>query len=199
MVAINIQLCADRLSGRKTGHPDRSSAQLFQDTITGDSIMRQIPLTQGKFAIVDDEDFEWLNQWKWCADKQKGRDRFYASRNIYDGRRQHTTGMHRVIMQARKGQEIDHINGNGLDNRRCNLRFCTHRQNCMNQLPQKETSSQYKGVCWDKQYNKWRVVIKDETRMVFLGLYDSEIKAAKIYDKAAKELFGEFANLNFKN
>ena len=86
--------------------------------------MKYIPLTQGKFAIVDDDMYEYLNQWKWCLRKKSERS-FYAGRNDWENKKNHIVTMQQLIMNPPKGMVIDHINGNGLDNRRCNLRICT--------------------------------------------------------------------------
>jgi len=93
--------------------------------------MKRIPLTQGKFAIVDDADFEWLSQWKWRA--RKDYNTWYAIRRVVRGSCRTTTSIHRQIMEAKPGSQVDHRNRDGLDNRRCNLRFCTNAQNAMNQ------------------------------------------------------------------
>lgn len=159
--------------------------------------MKQIPLTQGKFAIVDDEDYEWLNQWKWYA--RKHRNTFYAIRNTnqQSSERKHVR-MHRLILGLRKGdgKTSDHKNGNGLDNRRKNLRICTKSQNSQNRLPLKNTSSKFKGVYWDKKGKIWRAGIQKNSKRIYLGCFKSEIEAAKAYDRKAKELFGEFALCN---
>ena len=91
--------------------------------------------------------------------------------------------------------EIDHINGNGLDYRKCNLRVCTHQQNLQNQRIQKGVSK-FKGVCWHKASQKWMAKIKHNYKTIYLGVFNNEIDAAKSYNKKAKELFGEFARLN---
>lgn len=160
---------------------------------------RLIPLTQGKFAIVDAENYEWLNQWKWHTEK-KGRKTktYYVARNIPKGKnKQAVLYMHRLIMAAQEGDELDHCNNNALDNRRCNLRFCQHSENMENQRPQKNKTSKYKGVSWNKQYGKWIVFIREDGREKYMGNFVSEIKAAKAYDRKALELFGEFACPNF--
>lgn len=105
--------------------------------------------------------------------------------------------MHRAIMRTPQGKQIDHRNHDGLDNRRCNLRECSHIENMRNQLPQKTGTSRYKGVHWEKERGKWRAQIKHTCKQMRLGRYASEKDAAKAYDKKAKELFGEFAYLNF--
>lgn len=166
------------------------------DLFLGDSIMRYIRLTQGKWAIVDNEDFEWLNQFKWCATKKKNT--YYAVRSMRKSKGHWTTSlMHREIMQAQKGQEIDHRNGNELDNQRANLRFCTQSQNLQNSKKRKNCTSKFKGVSWHTRDKFWRVWIKYNKKNLYMGHFDSENEAALAYDAAAKKYFGEFALLNF--
>lgn len=155
-------------------------------------VMKKIPLTQGKYAIVDDENYEWLSQWRWYAHKMSNS--FYAERkqggeDIF---------MHREILGLTKGDKrhTDHKNHNGLDNRLSNIRTCSIAQNQHNQKPRKVTSC-YKGVCWYKRKNKWNARIGKDHKNYHLGYYKTEEKAARAYDKKAKELFGEFACLNF--
>ena len=104
--------------------------------------------------------------------------------------------MHRVIMDAPKGMHVDHINGNGLDNRRENLRLCTNSQNHMNRKTHRDSSSKYKGVSWNKRNSKWQAYIGSGIKRKNLGYFASESDAAKAYDIKAKECFGEFARLN---
>lgn len=150
-----------------------------------------IPLTQGKFAIVDAEDYDRLAQHKWCAVRSK--DTFYAQR-WSNGK---SVSMHRVIMRAPKGLICDHKNHNGLDNRKGNLRLCTNAQNQYNKRPKKDCSSKYKGVILRRDYKRWRAKIGFKRKRVNLGDFTDEIKAAVAYDDKAIELFGEFAYLNF--
>ena len=157
---------------------------------------KRIPLSQGKFAIVDDADFDWLSQWKWSYNAHKRTD--YAVRAIGRHTDQVTIYMHRIIANPPSGKETDHINGNGLDNRRCNLRACTRSQNHMNRRKQANCSSQYKGVSWDKARQKWWVQIsKCHGGIHRIGRFDDEEKAARTYDRFALEYFGTFAHLNF--
>jgi len=149
-----------------------------------------IPLTQGKFAIVDAEDYDWLNQYKWYASKCKNT--FYACRA--EGGK--TIRMHREIMQAPKGLVCNHINHNGLDNRKSNLRLCTNAQNCYNQRASATGTSKYKGVCWHKCRSKWSARIRCDGKFYNLGDFDDQMEAAMAYDNKAAELFGEFAYLN---
>ena len=152
---------------------------------------RFIPLTQNKFAIVDDFNYEWLNQWKWYVNN-----RGYAFRQIKRGNNTKTIMMHRLIVDAKIGQLSDHINHNGLDNRNENLRICDRFQNQHNRKPNKNTSSKYKGVSFDKKRKKWYVKIECKGKRYRLGRFDCEIEAAKAYDAKARELHGEFAYLN---
>jgi len=162
--------------------------------------MKQIPLTQGLFALVDDEDFEYLNQFKWHA--HKANRTFYALRNsLYkDNKKRHTIQMHRVILGLNNLEiKCDHIDGNGLNNQRYNLRPSTNAENCKNQKPKKGFSSKYKGVCWCNIKNKWRANIRINNKQKHIGYFDHEIEAAKAYDEMAKTHYKEFAYLNFKN
>ena len=155
--------------------------------------MKLIPLTQGQITLVDDEDFEELNQFKWHAHRRQKHYTYYARRG-FQGK---TISMHRQIMNVPKGQQIDHRNMVGTDNRRCNLRFCTRSQNQMNRRSFKNGSSQFKGVTWHKYGKKWQAQVFFGKKLYYLGYFDSEIEAAKAYDRKAIELFGEFAKLNF--
>jgi len=154
-----------------------------------------IPLTQGLFALVDGEDYEVLSKYKWWAVKDGNT--FYAVRAQTVGSKRQTISMHRQILNAQHGDEIDHCYGCGLDNRRTNIRFCTMSQNCQNQRPTKGKSSNFKGVSWHKNTKKWQVRIIHNRKNICLGYFLSEIEAAKAYDKKAKQLFGEFARTNF--
>ena len=150
-----------------------------------------IPLTQGQFAIVDPEDYDKLSQFKWTAAKSPNT--FYAVRSV----RGRQIRMHRLITNAPKGLVVDHINHNGLDNRKQNLRLCTRSENARNQRPQANCSSKYKGVCWHKNQKKWLARVHSNGVTYHLGSFKSQIAAAKAYDKKAKQLFGEYAHLNF--
>lgn len=156
-----------------------------------------IPLTQGYHAIVDASDYDWISQYTWhMAPGNRGYK--YAATNIkIEGKhRYRIRKMHSIIMDTPKGMSVDHINGNGLDNRRTNLRVCTHKQNCQSKIKRKIGASSYKGVTWDKEQNKWRVKIGIDYKRIDLGRFDSEKDAAKAYNEAAIKHFGEFAYLN---
>jgi hypothetical protein len=164
--------------------------------------MKKIKLTQGMFALVDDEDFDYLNQWKWYANK--GHSTFYAQRQVsinINKQRQTAEIMHRLIMNAPAYAIIDHINHNGLDNQKNNLRICNKSENQRNSLCSRGGTSKYKGVFFHKQFSlrgwkAWEAGIRYNKKRLCLGSFYTEIEAALAYNKKAKELFGEFAYLN---
>lgn len=158
--------------------------------------MKAIELTQGKVALVDDADYEELNKHKWHVKFDKTPGKCYASRNIPgpDGK-QTCLKMHRAIMKPEQGFQVDHRNNKGLHNYRNNLRICTNTENCRNAKINRLNTSGYKGV--GRKNNKWRARIIVNRKEIFLGSFFCLIKAAKAYDKAAREYFGEFAQCNF--
>jgi hypothetical protein len=107
--------------------------------------------------------------------------------------------MHREVLKAPKGALVDHINHNGLDNRRANLRFVTAGQNCWNARKKRGCSSKYKGVYFQKRSRRWLANIIYRGERIFLGCFDDEQSAARAYDEKAKQLFGQYATLNFQN
>lgn len=153
--------------------------------------MKKIPLTQEKFALVDDTDFDKVNQFKWYARQIKNR-YWYALRR--DGENP-TLGMHRFIISCPDGFDVDHRDGNGLNNRRRNLRVCTRSQNTQN-IQKSYGYSKYKGVSYHIRIKKWIATLGLGYKMLHLGYHDREIDAGKAYDNAAKEHFGEFAHTN---
>ena len=161
--------------------------------------MKTIELTQGQVALVDDEDFEWLSKWKWCADKTSRNGNYYAARypRKNENRSKKYIRMHREILGAKPCAQGDHRDGNGLNNCRDNLRVCTHAQNQQNKRISKKNTSGFKGVHWHSLTGKWRAQIKANGKRMHLGLFANPVQAAHAYDAKAKELFGEFAKPNF--
>jgi hypothetical protein len=156
---------------------------------------RTIPLTRGKFAIVDPEDYSRLARFKWHT--HTGTSTFYAVRHK-PGSCKKLIWMHREILGIPPHLYVDHINHNGLDNRKANLRPATKSQNCRNKLlGRKNTSSKYRGVHWHSRFGKWQAAIKVNRRPIHLGYFKDEIDAAKAYDTAALKYHGEFAVINF--
>ena len=194
MIVTNLQLRVDRFSDRKAGHLDLPATQILSRNTTRGISMKQIELTQGKVALVDDCDFKKLSNLTWCA-KRTGNTFYVVRAHKIEGKKA-TLYMHRLIMDAQKGQQIDHRNNNGLDNRRTNLRFCTNSQNQQNRRKTQKTSK-FKGVCWYSRDKKWQAGIKLNGKLYHLGTFNNEVEAAKVYDKKAKELFGEFVYTNF--
>ena len=150
-------------------------------------IVAKILLNDGKFAIVDIGNVEWLSQMNWSAIRSKRvtiDDVFYVYNSSYP-----EISMHRLILGAKKGDICDHINGNGLDNRRSNLRIVSERQNTQNRHIQ--MSSSFPGVSWNKYHNKWQTSIRIGNTRKHLGYFNSEKKAFERYKRAVKELAEE--------
>jgi hypothetical protein len=154
--------------------------------------MKKIKLTQGKYALVDDEDFEWVNYFKWQVGiKYKGGYRYASTTHKKKG-----ILMHRFIMKAVKGIEIDHIDGNTFNNQRKNLRFCNRSDNMKNRIKQSNSTSPYKGVGFRKDTQKWFSRISIDGVATRLGQFLNAKEAAHAYNKAAKKYYGKFAKLN---
>lgn len=153
---------------------------------------KEILLTKNMVALVDDEDYEYLNQWKWYFNGK------YATRNkpVTSSYRV-PEYMHRIVMNTPDGMDTDHINHNKLDNRKENLRVCTRVQNKYNTAKTSRNTSGYKGVSWSTDKNKWEVLIRHEGCSIFVGRFSSIEKAARAYDDAARIYHGKFAFLNF--
>jgi hypothetical protein len=149
--------------------------------------VKRIPLGDGLYAYIDAADYDWLSRYNW-----------YLA-NGYAGRRDKGKQiyMHREITKAPMGIPVDHINHNRLDNSRPNLRVCTFQQNSLNNKKRMGSRSRFKGVTYDKRYDKWCARITSKGGRFWLGWFDTEIEAARAYDRKAVEVHGEFARLNF--
>ncbi|MHB8890372.1 MAG: hypothetical protein ACYC46_16295 [Acidobacteriaceae bacterium] len=156
--------------------------------------MIEIPLTQGQIALIDDEDFELVSKHKWCARWAQCTKSFYAQTAIRkpDGRKT-TLQMHRLIMSAQPGQQVDHIHHLTLDNRKSELRLCTVSQNNRNAVKRIDNTSGYKGVSWHKQKQKWVARIMLNGTQKHLGSYATAELANAVRCSAAHDLHGEFA------
>lgn len=167
---------------------------------------RTIKLTKGYETIVDEQDFEYLSQHRWKALVTKGlvyaaRTKMLSGRLSSGCRRSTIVLMHRVIIGAKTGEQVDHRNTDTLDNRRKNLRIATVRQNAAN-ARKTRGCSRFKGVYWNKGKHLWQAQIADGIRegkqvVRYLGRFEHEIEAARAYDRAARRMHGEFARLNF--
>lgn len=158
---------------------------------------KEIKLTQGKCALVDDADFERLNQFKWCA--VKARHLWYAIRSTGRRPNRKNVGMHNFVLPTEPGYTPDHKDGNGLNNQRDNLRPATKLQQQGNKRKQAGCASKYKGVRpHASKRNPWEAQIRRNGKLCHLGNFSTQELAARAYDAAAREFFGEFANCNFK-
>lgn len=166
-------------------------------TQSKEKIMKRMDISTKKnsntYVMVDDDLFDYLNQWKW----HKNYDGYAVRRESkrVEGKRK-CIFMHRVIVGTPIGKVTDHINHNRLDNQGNNLRICTVSQNCMHKTKSARKGSRYKGVYWRKSRKHWMVYITAKGRNLYMGSSKSEVVAAEIYNKSAKLYFGEFAYLN---
>jgi len=159
--------------------------------------MRRIQLIHDRYALIDDEDYEKVKGYNWQLNKKHGGKEYAVTRIQQKNKLRRNIKMHRIIMKAKQNQSIDHVNGNGLDNRKINLRFATPQQNRFNSNGNKNTSSIFKGVAWVKQQKKWLASIMINKKTINLKYYHNEIIAAWVYDQFAKILFKNYAKTNF--
>jgi len=158
-------------------------------------IMKEIVLTKGQVALVDDSDYEWLNQWKWCAKKDKYT--YYAYRKDYSLGKHNSVAiiMHRLILQLNDPKiEVDHEDGNGLNNQRSNLRVATRTENIYNRKIFKNNQSGLKGVSLHR--GRWRATIQKDKKAIHIGYFICKEDAAIAYNNKAIELHGDFARIN---
>lgn len=148
--------------------------------------MKKILLNNNKFVLIDNEDFEIISSFKWYY-HTTGYARTSTPKKIY---------MHRLILKANKKEQVDHINGDRLDNRRMNLRLCTEQQNHFNITKHKDNKSGFKGISWDSSRSLWVAHIQANKKLTHIGRFANKLDAIKAYNSFAKELHGEFAKLN---
>lgn len=156
--------------------------------------MKKIKLTQGKVALVDNKDFDFLNQFKWYLFKNKNN--FYARCSVIIKGKRKQKFMHRMILNVSDDKIIDHRNRRGLDNQRHNLRVASFQQNNANRKSHKKSTSKYLGVCFEPSRKKFKACITINYKPITLGRFINEKDAAKCYNFAALKYHGEFANLN---
>lgn len=159
--------------------------------------MAEIATPEGKTILLDEADLPIIAGYKWHArafPPQSGR--WYAVAFI-PGTRNRKVRMHRLLLSAPQDVLVDHRNGNGLDNRRCNIRFATYGLNRANARVSKNNKSGLKGVCWNPTEKKWIAHIASNGRFRILGRFTDKEQAARAYDAAARACFGEFARCNF--
>lgn len=167
----------------------------------------RIAISRGLFAVLDSRDSD-LAAYRWQSRRPSTTSSVYAQRS--EGRKpnRRSVHLHRVVLARKLGRELlptelaDHVNGDGLDNRRANLRLATRQQNNRNRRPARGSSSRFLGVTWNKSKRRWCAQIThrssaDGRRNIYLGAFKSEEEAARAYDAAAFRLSGEFANQNF--
>ena len=170
-------------TGRPPGRPPKPRTTPEPAPIPG---ARWIPLTQGLFALVDEADWALVAPFLWHAARRRTR--------VYAGTNSGALLMHRLLLGC---DEVDHIDGDGLDNRRSNLRACTDSQNNFNQRVRTYSASGFKGVTLDRRYGRWIAQIQANKRHYTLGTHATAEEAARVYDAAALRLHGDFARLNF--
>jgi len=152
--------------------------------------MKIIKTKSGYEILIDDDDYRLVSQYKWHV--YKDRNIYYATSKSNGAR----IKMHRLILNAQPGEIVDHIDGNGLNNQKSNLRICTVQENIRN-MKAILGKSKYKGVSFKKNMKKWQANIGFNYKMLFIGYFQTQEQAAAAYDEVARALFGDYANLNF--
>jgi hypothetical protein len=159
-------------------------------------VMKEIALTRGKVAIVDDEDLSLVSGYKWHTQKGPATS-WYARTTMPGNGKQVHIYMHKLLMRPGQGEVVDFIDGNGLNLVRANMRVGTRSQDGFNRHSQRNNKSGFKGVCWGKKENKWCAFINVARRRVRLSVFSDINDAARTYDNSALAHYGEFARLNF--
>lgn len=159
-------------------------------------MIKEILLSSGKITFVDEEDYQRVIQYNWWSQIRKNNVWYAKVRMRLPGGERRLVSLHRFIMNCHSDDQIDHIDHDGLNNCKDNLRICTASQNRQNERKRNNTSSQFKGVCWDRNRRMWLARIKVDKKLYNLGRFNSEQQAAKVYDLAAIKHFGPFACLN---
>lgn len=176
------------------------TSSLSSITIHEPESVSVVYLAGGKISLVDCDDHDWLVQWKWHAHQVRKTDKWYARRSAKIDGKHHNVTMHRAILERHgfdlTGLDVDHLNGDGLDNRLNNLRPVTKAENAYNRRKSPGHTSKYKGVYFDSERSKWRASIKVNGQTIQLGRYFTEEDAASAYNEAARWYFGGFARLN---
>jgi HNH endonuclease/AP2 domain len=162
-------------------------------TIRLEGDVAYVPLTKSYEAVIDAADASLVEGWNWIAVVQSRR--VYAARTDRADNQRRDIRMHRVLMGEPDGFDVDHINGDGLDNRRANLRIATRAENLRNQRLSLRNTSGFKGVCWDKDKGKWRAQIKLNWGNHYLGLYTTPEEAHQAYVAASIKIHGEFGRI----
>lgn len=157
--------------------------------------MKKIPLTKEQYALVDDEDFDYLVSWKWCF-SSKGYAMRMEKRSETGRNKRGVIYLHRQVMKAENGTQVDHINGNPLDNRKSNLRLATHSENMRNRKLQKNNTTGYKGVWFNKKRKRYIATIKINGQSRTIKSAETAQEAAEAYNDKAIEIYGDFARLN---
>lgn len=155
--------------------------------------MKKINMTRGKSCVVDDDDYEKVSAYRWHSVRNKNGN-WYGKRTTWPERKH--MPMQNFIMGVAVGVQVDHINGNSLDNRKVNLRICTHQQNRCNGHKKPRSNTGFKGV-YLRRGNRYMSQIKAFGNSIYIGMFDNPVDAAHAYDSKAIEIFGEFASLNF--
>jgi hypothetical protein len=156
--------------------------------------MREIQLSQGKTTILDDEDYIRVSKYKWhYAEYMPGKG-YAKTKNKGEGPA--LLRMHRFILGLSGNEKVDHINGDGLDNRKDNLRIVNQSQNMMNTGVRSTNTSGFKGVCYDKRWSNWLAHVWKDGKQIYIGSFKEKEDAARAYNEAAKKYHGEYARLN---